>query len=100
MHQRLLFLIIFAVFLKNIIWVSLVPLWHFPDEQAHFAQVAYIAEEGLAPVGEKPNLTREIFISEVLLGTNRDKTGNNKFTFHPHIKYLFRKILPGFMKMK
>ena len=28
-----------VIFLKQILWLGIVPLWQFPDEQAHFAQV-------------------------------------------------------------
>lgn len=57
-------------------------MWHTPDEQAHFAQVAYFAEFGKMP-REPKDLNREIYESEKTLGTLRDEQGNNKFTFHP-----------------
>lgn len=58
-------------------------MWHTPDEQAHFAQVAFLADMGRNPGGGVLDTTEEIYISEQLLGTARDKTGNNRFTFHP-----------------
>jgi hypothetical protein len=67
-------------------WIVIIPLWHFPDEQAHFGQVAFLAQNGRNSAGNENDLTKEIFESEVLLGTNRDQFGNNKFTFHPEYK--------------
>lgn len=87
MHKRLLFLTFCTIILNSLLWVFIVPLWHFPDEQAHFGQVAYMAETGnLTKWDDVANLTNEIYTSEVLLGTHRDALGNNKFTFHPDYK--------------
>jgi hypothetical protein len=81
---------------KAMAWVFLVPLWHFPDEQAHFGHVAFIAEGGdLKWHGQRPDLTEEIYISEEILGTNRDYQGNNKFTFHPEYRMPFSSTLTG-----
>lgn len=68
--------------IKGIVWALFVPLWHFPDEQAHFGHVAYLAEGGTLPMGRTNDLTQEIAISEQLLGTYRNKYGNNDFTYH------------------
>lgn len=68
-------------------WIFLVPLWHTPDEQAHFGQVAFIAETGRnTTADDRANLTKEIYVSEEHLGTKRDQFGNNKFTFHPEYR--------------
>src|SRR3989338_10863118 len=46
-----------------------------------------MAKKGRKPDGwDKYDLTNEILISERLLGTERDKLGNNKFTFHPEYR--------------
>ncbi|HEY5600900.1 MAG TPA: DUF2142 domain-containing protein, partial [Patescibacteria group bacterium] len=79
-------LLLFATFLKGMAWASIVPIWHFPDEQAHFAQVNYFAQESKMPKGPGFDLSKEIFISEQYLGTERDGQGNNKFTYHPQYK--------------
>ena len=87
MRKRILFLIFVTVFLKELVWIAVVPLWHFPDEQAHFGQAAYIAEKGSqVPYPPENDLTEEILIYEKTLGTKRDKFGNNKFTFHPQYR--------------
>lgn len=89
-------LILFSVFLLGILWVSLIPIWHTPDEQAHFGQVAFIAEKGRTPgLTDKLDLTEEIYISENLLGTKRDKFGNNNFTFHPDYRIQYSNTLIG-----
>jgi len=69
--------------IKGIVWVLFVPLWHFPDEQAHFGHVAYLAEGGPLPMGRTNDLNQEIAISEQRLGTYRNKYGNNDFTYRP-----------------
>ena len=85
MH-RLVLLFFLSIFFVGLWWIVLVPLWHFPDEQAHFGQIAFIAEKGRNPDRSENDLTEEIYISEQLLGTARDKYGNNKFTFHPEYR--------------
>lgn len=94
--NRLINLFCIFIFANLIVWIFLVPLWHFPDEQAHFGQVAHIAETG-RDVGDDSdkNITREIYSSEVFLGTLRDNLGNNKFTFHPEYKIPYSQSLEG-----
>lgn len=75
-------------------WIILIPVWQYPDEQAHFAQVQDVAEFGEVPaVG--PNTSHEIALSEKILGTQRDSFGNNKFTYHPQFKIEYSKDLYG-----
>jgi 4-amino-4-deoxy-L-arabinose transferase-like glycosyltransferase len=69
-------------------------MWHTPDEQAHFAQVAYFAEFNRMPK-RGFDLNREIWQSEKLLGTDRDQKGNNKFTFHPEYRIEYTNSLIG-----
>ena len=69
--------------ITGLVWSLLVPLWHFPDEQAHFGHVAYLAEGGTLPMGRTNDLNQEIAISEQRLGTYRNKYGNNDFTYRP-----------------
>lgn len=79
-----LFWLLFFTFIKGIVWLGIVPLWHFPDEQAHFAQVQNYAEFGKSYYRANGKSTsEEIVISEELLGTLRDERGRNLFTFHP-----------------
>src|SRR3989338_3123632 len=85
--KALLIILILSFIFKQLAWTAFVPMWHFPDEQAHFGQVAYIAEKGSAPPrDESNNLTEEIRKSEELLGTERDELGINKFTYHPEFR--------------
>lgn len=77
--------LILATLFKQIVFAAVIPLWHGPDEQAHFAQVQYIAEFGHPVPNDNKikDLSQEIFISEQLLGIERDVFGKNKFTHHP-----------------
>ena len=88
-------LFFFALFLLAFSWLSIIPMWHTPDEQAHFSQVAYLVEMGRNPGGGVLDTTEEIYNSEQLLGTVRDKVGNNKFTFHPEYKIEYTDSLVG-----
>ncbi len=89
-------LLIIFILLNAITWSLIVPLWHFPDEQAHFGQVAFIVEKGRSPnINDDNDLTEEIYISEQLLGTVRDKMGNNKFTFHPEYRIEYSNTIIG-----
>lgn len=74
-----------AVFFNGLSWIVLIPIWQYPDEQAHFAQVQDVAELGKRPA-DKLNTSLEIELSEKILGTERDDLGNNKFTYHPEYK--------------
>ncbi len=77
------------IILKQLLWTTLIPVWQFPDEQAHFAQVQDIAEGQGILVNAPLSTSKEIAVSEELLGTRRDGFGNNKFTYHPeyNIRY-------------
>lgn len=71
-----------------------VPMWHTPDEQAHFAQVQNIAE-GVTPVYGQPNTSAEIYTSEVMLQTARDSKGNNSYTYHPEFNIPYTSAVDG-----
>lgn len=94
-----LFWLLLATFFKGIVWSGIVPLWHFPDEQAHFAQLQNIAEERFTRF-TGASTSREIYESELLLGTFRDERGNNLFTFHPEYNILYTKSFWGFAEGK
>ena len=81
---KLIFFI--TCFLMGFGWLCLVPIWHTPDEQAHFSQVAFLVENGRNAWSTEMDVTKEIYVTEQLLGTARDRNGNNKFTFHPEFK--------------
>lgn len=73
------------VLVKMLSWSVIVPIWQTPDEQAHFAQLQWYAEKKTLVMPEI-NLSEEIAKSEEVLGTFRDKFGNNKYTYHPEYK--------------
>jgi hypothetical protein len=55
--QGLLILLLVATLLKGLLWSSLVPLWHAPDEPQHFAYVQAVSRTGraiLPPLRELP----------------------------------------------
>lgn len=85
-------LILFLV--KELLTSAIIPIWHTPDEQAHFAQVAYLSELNSFPNG-KFDLNKEILESEKLLGTERDRFGVNKFTYHPEYRIEYTNALDG-----
>jgi len=80
-------LLLIAAFLNGLLWSILIPIWQYPDEQAHFSQVQNIAELGSVPSGL--NTSQEIHLSELVMGTSRTGDGNNKFTYNStfNIKY-------------
>ena len=83
--MKLIHWLLLATLLKQIIFLAVIPLWHGPDEQAHFAQVQYLAEFGrlLKPTGSDLTTSQEILLSQRFLGTERDGLGKNKFTHRP-----------------
>lgn len=87
-------LLITAAFFNSLLWIILIPVWQYPDEQAHFAQVQDVAEVGHVP-NEKFDTSQEISISEKILETERDSLGNNKFTYHPEYKLKYSTNLYG-----
>lgn len=74
--------LLIASFLNGLMWSALIPMWHTPDEQAHFAQA-----QDLAALGYRPttgfSTSQDIVLSEKYLGVFRDERGNNRFTYHP-----------------
>lgn len=84
-------ILLVAAFFNGLSWILLIPIWQYPDEQAHFAQVQNFAEIGHVPALQ--NTSQEIFFSEESLGTLRDQFGNNKFTYHPEFKLPFKQSL-------
>lgn len=89
--------LLIATFLKGIVFMAVTPLWHTPDEQAHFAQVQYIAEFGHNWPNDNrvDNLSQEVLLSERYLGTERDEFGRNRFTHHPEYRLDYTQTLVG-----
>ena len=94
-HRYLLTLFI-TIFVIGVVWIVLVPIFHTPDEQSHLGQVAFMVEKRRAPNSlDTYDLSEEIYISEKLLDTDRDKLGNNKFTFHPQYRLEYSEGIIG-----
>lgn len=84
--MKLLLALLAAILIKSLIWTFVVPVFQTPDEQAHFAQLSYMAENKTLNVPGGNNLSLEIATIEEILGTRRNGQGNNKFTYHPEYK--------------
>ena len=91
--QKLLILLIASSFMNCLAWIILIPVFQYPDEQAHFSQIQDIAELGKVP--ESLNTSREIAITEEALGTDRVNLGNNKFTYNPNFNIEYTNSLFG-----
>lgn len=76
--------LLLVTFFKECVWIGAVPIWHAPDEQAHFATIQLYAEDIVRPF--KNSHSEELIISERFLGTERGSKRTNKFTFHPEYK--------------
>ena len=87
--------LLIVTFLNGLIFAMVVPIWHAPDEQAHFAQVQNIAETGRTHAENINNLSEEILISERLLGTERNKFGKNEFTHKPWYRIEYTNSILG-----
>ncbi len=84
---QLLILLLLATLAKGFFTAVLVPLFEFPDEQAHFAQVSHYVESGLDL--SRLNLSKEIYLHEQVLGTLRDERGNNRYTYNPFYRPVY-----------
>lgn len=94
--NRLLKLLIVAAFLNALSWIIIIPIWQYPDEQAHFAQVQFIAEIGNIEYSKRAlDTSYEVALSEKILKTERDGFGNNSFTYHPEFKLPYQESLYG-----
>lgn len=97
-NSKFLLLLIFIVVFRTIVWALFMPLWHFPDEQAHFSQISLFVETGkMLPYPDflSQDTSKEIVTSEELLGTSRDWAGNNKFTYHPEYNIQYSQTTIG-----
>jgi len=96
-NYKTLILIAFAILIKQLIWMAIVPIWHFPDEQAHFAQVQNTAHFGRSGFeGNQAASSDEVAVSEIILDTYRDEMGRNKYTFHPEYNLKYTQAVDGF----
>lgn len=93
-EKSLFILLLLVTLFKGIVWAAAIPIWHAPDEQAHFAQVQYYAELK-RPISGENDLSSEVYQSELVLGTLRDETGANKFTYHPEYRIAYSQTTSG-----
>lgn len=94
-RNTLVILLIFTTFIKGLVWIYSVPIWHTPDEAAHFAQVQYFAEKGVMPKGNVLDRSKELHESEILLDVERGKLGMNRYTYHPEYNLEYTNTLFG-----
>lgn len=80
--SKLVALLFIVIIFKSLIWIGLIPVWQTPDEQAHFAQLQYYAENKTTTINNPYTLSSEVLYSEEVFGTRRDDFGNNKYTYH------------------
>ena len=86
MNRRIKLFFYLSLILTLLSWIFIVPIWHFPDAQAHFGQVAFMSQKWRNSEDAEYDLTEEIYLSEQLLGTARDNSGKNRFTFNPEYR--------------
>ncbi len=91
--------LLLVVSFKQLLWISALPIFQTPDEQAHLAQLAYLAEHQVTKVPTNVDLSLEIATTEELLGTRRDSYGNNKFTYHPEFNITYSKDQTGIFEV-
>ncbi len=94
--MKIFILLLFVTFFKELVWQVVLPIWQTPDEQAHFAQLQWYAEKKTLTIDPNLNLSQEVATSEEILGTRRDKFGNNQYTYHPEYKNTSK--IPDFPK--
>ena len=86
-----------AVFFAQLAWITFLPVFQTPDEQAHFGQVNVVAVTGQDYIPPS-NLSKEIYIAEDILGTLRNSRGDNKYTYHPEFNIEYSNNLYGFQE--
>ena len=92
--DKLLKILLLATFLNSLSFILITPVFQYPDEQAHFAQVQDIAEIGYVPPTGN-DTSKEIASLEQVVGTSRDGAGNNKYTYHPEYKTEYNGTING-----
>lgn len=88
-----LFWLLLVTFFQGVITTIVVPMWEFPDEQVHMAQVVHYIEEDLDLSGQ--NVSEELYLAQEIMGTVRDEQGNNLYTYNPNFKPQYSQSLFG-----
>ena len=73
-------------------WAMVVPSFEFPDEQAHFGSVEFLTVHARMPQGSEMDMTKEMQLTQTLLGVLRNSQGQNSYTYHPEFRLDY---LPG-----
>lgn len=76
-------------------WSLVVPVFEFPDEQAHAINPEFILTQARMPGAKEYDLTSEMMQAEKLLGTFRSAQGTNQLTYHPEYRQDFSQDLTG-----
>lgn len=95
MKFKLIVLLLLVHVLKELVWLAIIPIWHFPDEEQHFGQVAFWVEKNRFPQGREKDINAEIDQTSLILGTKRDDRGINKFTYHPEYRIPYSESQTG-----
>lgn len=98
--RNLKILLLLAAFINAITWIILIPVWQYPDEQSHFAQVQNIAEFGKSQLYGKNNTSYEIDLLERTLHTNRIDGRDNAYTYNPQFNIQYSNTLNGLEEEK
>ena len=68
-----------SAFFILLFWALFVPIFEFPDEQAHFARISLEADNSKVPFQNENDLSFEIAETEKILGTYRNQQGINNY---------------------
>lgn len=89
-------LIIIVTIFKGLVWIAILPLWHTPDEAAHFSTIQKYAENIDTTNSSKGfGASQELVFSEQLLETERGDDGITAFTYRPNYKIKYNSGTTG-----
>lgn len=88
-----------AIIFAQLAWITFLPLFQTPDEQAHFGQINVVSVTGNDFIPPS-NLSKEILTTEELLGTLRNSRGDNKYTYHPEFNIEYSQTTFGPLERK
>ena len=88
-HRKPWYLVIAACVAVVAVWSLAIPSFEAPDEQAHLGTINFLIQNNRLPQGSEIDMTRELALTEKMLGIFRDGHGNNSYTYHPdyHVPY-------------
>ena len=89
---RILLAILALVFVKQLAWLTAMPLWHTPDEDAHYQYVEYLAETGRLPIFTRATPLNQ-YSQEVVLSLQQ--SGVEEVKFRPPIQPILTSSTTG-----